>query len=243
MTDNLPGYLILLYSRLSDLITTLELSLSSSPLGHEVSVSDPHMVPLATNDVAPVMYPKSRTATESRPIVSCIAVQPAEYKMRHDLTSPNYQTQGMQFYKLFTLRSDLSVCECLYVHRPEGKVNRISAPPYKIKSNAPRSAPVATEDSFVVEDQEIDITEVRNGMTLERFLRRGASEYLVNHEHTDWTVDSEVLYRISTDITASTISNESSSATENLDLRSSMESIRERLNAKAEGGKWSIESL
>jgi len=251
---HLTGYLMLLYSRLTSLVTTFEFSMFSLSPSHAVSVSDPHTLRLKSAVVLPQDSAIAGAPFQCHSTISCIAVQPTEYHTRPGISSAdpdhNHLAASIEFYKLFMLPSDLSIRECLYVGRSGTRNNdpRVFPQDQLIKSSISRSATVVTDDRFVVLDDEAAIVNETEDVSFDIIGTCGISKRLatgrLDHSSAEqWTVDSEAFYGLVAGSTSMRLSKVTSATLEERNSHLSIELVRERLNDKLNSGARSIESL
>jgi len=259
VTETMQGHVLLLYGRLNDIVTIFQLSSSSVSPSHAAVVFDPHALSLSSAEVEPCHSPSPDAATQSHSNISDIVLQHALHKCRvfddvlkTDLdNNNNNNSTATSFYKLFMLRSDLSVCECIYVGRT-GKANddsRVVALNRLSRTRSQKSAALTTDDRVVVSDNgEVGATDQVDKMILED------SNVASQHKQTpipkadtnqvdDWTVDSEFLYGLVTGATRSKSLTMSSLALDEQDRQLSPELIRKLIDGKYKGGALGIQSL
>lgn len=247
---------MLLYSRLNDLVTIFQLSSSSVSPSHAVIVLDPLAMSLSSADVKPCYFSSSGPASQNKSSITDVALQHAPHKCRgfDDVLmadSDNDDSTGIIFYKLFMLRSDLSVSDCVYVGRTGEAIDdsRVVALNRLSRTRSHRSAALTTDDRLVVsENGEVFATDqVDKKIWKDKIV---ASQHKQTHDpksdHNpadNWTVDSEFLYGLVTEATRAKSLTMSSLALDEQDRQLSPELIREMIGRKHKGGALGIESL
>lgn len=238
-------------------MTIFQLLTSSVSTSHAVVAFDPHAISLSSAEVESYHSPSSDAVKWNQSRISTVALLPAPHKCRvfDDVSTSGPDTsdttEGISFYKLFMLRSDLSVRECVYVGET-GKVNdgfRMFALNRLNRTRSQKSAAITMDDQMVIPGKaEAFVTDQGEKMILEgKHLAR-------QHKHTpirpsdhspvdDWTVNSEFLYGLVTGITRSKALTMSPLALDEQDRQLSSELMREMIDRKRKGGGLGIESL
>lgn len=245
---------MLLYSRLNNLITIFQLSYSSDTMSDTLVTLDPRAMSLSSAAINRYCSSSSGAVTQSQSSISDIALQPAPYKRRifegvqTSDPEPDGITDGISFYKLLILRSDLSVCECVYVGRM-GKpihgpwafgLDRLSRTrSYKTTGLIADSAIVISGkgEGFVTEQMDTG----EKGLVRQH--KQPSNSQPDNSPADDWTVNSELLYKLATETIRSQVLTMSSLALVEQDRQLSPELIRELIDSKFKGGALGIQSL
>ena len=257
MTESLQGYLLLLYSRQNDLVTIFHLSFSSVSRSHAVVSFDPYAISLSSAGVKPYQYLSSDAATLVQCSISNVTLRPALYKYRvfdNALTSdPDTEdlTESISFYKLFVLRSDLSLCERVFVGRSGKAINDslVFALNPTSQSISPKGAGLTPDDGMIdSEDGEAFGTDQMNKIISgSNNVAKQHSQSLVgnsDHNHTDqWTVNSELLYGLVTEMRRSRPLAMSSLTLDEQDRTLSLKMIPEMVDKKFNSGASGIKSL
>lgn len=257
MTESLQGYVLLLYSRLNGLVNIFQLSVSSVSPSHAVVAFDPYAISLSSAHVTPYHSSSSGAATQDQSSISCVALQPAPHKYRvfDDVSTSdpdvNDLTEGISFYNLFILRSDLSICECVYVGRSgkEFDGSRVFALSRLSRTRSQKSTALTTEVRMIVsEDGEgFAMDQVGKLVSEEKNVARQHKQTPIpkpDHNPADhWTVNSEFLYRLVTEPRSTKSLTMSSLTLDEQDRQLSPELVREMLDRKYKSGASGIKSL
>ncbi len=247
------GYGLLLYSRLNDCVTLHKVSTPPDSRNHSALTFDRHMVSLPSSVMLPSQPVELAMPAQKDAQVSCIAVHRATYEYRVPLgvsmfdVDQGFQKAGNCLYKLFLLRSDLSLVECMYVG---GDPDDFDGP----GCFAP--------DGVSSRNMQKDATAVPEAKSV-RLMRQAMGRNVSGHSNSEypdpykraviakqsrrsaeqWTVNSEVLYSLVTQSAPQKPLNLSSLTLDELEPTLSVDYLRELLNRKSNIGASGVESL
>jgi len=212
---------------------------------------------ISSTEIKPHHSSSSGAVKPNQSSISTVALLPAPHKCRSfdDVSTSgpdaSNSTEGISFYKLFMLRSDLSVRECVYVGETRNAIDgsRMFALNRLSRTRSQKSAAITMDDRVVVSGKgEAFVTDQEEEMILEgkHLARQHKQTPIRPPDHSpvdDWTVNSEFLYGFVTGITRSKAVNMSSLALDEPDRQLSSELMREMIERKRKGGALGIESL
>ena len=202
---------------------------------------------LSTAAIMPYRSSNSGAAIQIQNNISSVAIQPAphSYRVSDDVSTSdldnNDLTDGIFFSKLFMLRSNLSVCEGMYVGRFGVEINdpRVFALKRMSQTDLQNSAVTVIEDRMVVSGSgSFDSDEV------DHLLSPLTSAPEPDQKLEDqWTVDSESLYGLVTEPTSTKSLTLSSLTLDEEGGQLSLEQVRGAIDGECTRGSSGIKSL
>ena len=145
--------MVVLYSRLTGLSTIFTFKMSQSPLSIPLSISDPYLLTLTSNEYTSKMRDHQRWSKEI-PSISSLELRSASFIFQGGSVASGlgtlYRERSVRFYYLSTLYSDLRLQKCLYVSQAATDFSHIELPVIRYRQEIPKTPTLVSEDGFIV---------------------------------------------------------------------------------------------
>lgn len=154
-----PATLVLLYSRMTGLITAFAFHYARSKSNLAPSVSDPYLLPLSTDGLDVLASSAYSHGSHRSSRVSTISLKAIKYESPQDSIlsglGQNYFENDIAFYELSLLTNDLALSECLYAEVHNDFRTEL-CPPTTISRLENAKTPAKVLDEFIVPDGFVD---------------------------------------------------------------------------------------
>ncbi|KAI9811458.1 MAG: hypothetical protein M1827_005441 [Pycnora praestabilis] len=253
--------LLLLYSRMNNLITVFQFHNASETSVLPLSVADPFTLTLPPHNLHQSNPDETVTKQDQGLAISAITLQTIDYIEKPNVIPKGpgalYMDHEVRFFQLYVLFNDLSLFRSLYSsgipsdgwQRQEDRYENVSNPETRLKKTgrAARSATKVTGDSFIVSDFDVDsLTAPEDYVGLHNSSPKLTTLEKPQRDEEDdqWTVNAQWMYDMAFRSEEDTsFSSGTSTDSQTQGFSDYLQKLRDRLAGKAETGFRPIETL